>query len=199
MSNHANPDLAYAWLDGDGFRAPVGTGLPENCFTLTGAELPETAEVTGPPVVPAVTWSAFGGVEAGLQKNPTQNVTKIHAANYRQAPYAILRDPREDSMKFKCFDYSKASVQTALQGGSITESAPGSGIFVWEQGEEEEFAFLWISRNSSSGTGFYCPKMTLATPVASAIADGKSIDAFDFELINLAPVRKLRTENDLEP
>ncbi|ORJ92576.1 hypothetical protein A6F55_23710 [Prescottella equi] len=198
MSNHANPQNAYAWLDGDGFRAPAGTGIPENIFTLTGTELPLTEAITGPPAVPAVTWSAFGGVEAGIQKNPTQNVTEIHAANYRDAPYAILRDPRKESMKFKCFDYSKAAVQTALQGGSISETSAGSGIWVWDVGEEEEFAFLWVSKNyASDGVGYYCERMTLGSPVSSAIADGKSIDAFEFDLLALAKVRRLRTKNDL--
>ncbi|QCQ91731.1 hypothetical protein [Rhodococcus sp. SGAir0479] len=197
MSNHANPQNAYAWMDGDAFRAPAGTKIPSNAFKLTGTELPLTAAITGPPAIPAVTWPAFGGVEAGIQKSPSQNLTKLHAANYRDAPYKILRDPREEVLKFKAYDYSRASVQTALQGGSITESSAGSGIYVWDVADDEEFAFLWISKQRSDGIGYYCERMTLGTPVASAIADGKSIDAFDFELHALAPVKRLRTEDDL--
>lgn len=198
MSNFANPQDAYAWLDGDGFRAVAGAGIPSNVFTLAGNTKPLTAAVTGPPAIPAATWDPFGGVEAGFQKTPSQNLNKIHASNYRAAPYKVLRDPLEEALKFRAYDYSKASVLTALQGGSIVEvGAPGSGIYEWVLGEAEEFAFLWVSKQAGDGIAFYCERVTLGTPTPSNIADGKSIDGFDFEFINLAPVRRLRTKDDL--
>lgn len=197
MSNFANPQDAYAWLDGDGFRAPAGTGIPTNLFALTGTTKPLTPAVVGPPAHPAVTWDPFGGIEAGFNKAPKQNLTKLHAANYRKAPYKVLRDPLEDTMKFKAYDYSKASVMTALQGGTITEVGTATGVFRWDLGEFEEFALLWISKQASDGVAFWCDRVTLGTPTASNIADGKSIDAFDFEFINLSPVVRLRTQDDL--
>ncbi|MDF3308712.1 hypothetical protein P3H15_27215 [Rhodococcus sp. T2V] len=197
MSNFANPQDAYAWLDGDAFRGTAGAGIPTNVFTLTGTTLPLTPAVTGPPAIPAVTWPAFGGVEAGIQKTPSQNVTKLHAANYRKAPYKVIREPLDDTFKFRALDYSKASVLTALQGGSIEEVGTGTGIYEWVIEEAEEFAFLWVSKQASDGVAFYCERVTLGAPVPSTVADGKSIDGFDFEIINLAPVRRLRTKDDL--
>ncbi|OZF00856.1 hypothetical protein CH300_20170 [Rhodococcus sp. 15-1154-1] len=186
-SAFANSDDAYAWLTGDGFRAPVGTPIPSNAFTVDA--VPSSG--TGTPVL----WDPFGAIDAGFEKTPTQNLTKLTAFNVRDSTYKLLRDPVEETLKFRALDYSIASVKTALQGGTISKLG-SANIWVWNIEEGEEFAFLWTSIDGDDAAGFYCSKVTLGTPTPTKI-DGKTIDGFDFELINLAPVKRLRSKDDL--
>ncbi|MGB7237145.1 MAG: hypothetical protein WBD41_14315 [Rhodococcus sp. (in: high G+C Gram-positive bacteria)] len=187
-SAFANSDHAYAWLTGDAFRAPTGTGAPLNVFTQDA--VPSTG--TGTPVL----WEPFGAVEAGLDKTPTQTLNRLGAFNVIDYDYKVLRERVQETLKFRALDYSKAAVMTALGGGSIVELGTGSGVFQWDVESGEEFAFLWSSIDGDDGVAYWCPKVTLGTPTGSKI-DGKSIDGFDFEIINLAPIKRLRTENDL--
>ncbi|WP_336791771.1 hypothetical protein [Gordonia malaquae] len=193
MSTTPDNSKAYVWQDGDAFRAPVGTALPADPWAA-------------PPLVtgtsPGVTWDPFGGIQAGFQLDPQQDVKKHKIFNKRESSYAISRGPREDTTKFRATDYSKAAVLTALLGGSIVETSPGSDVFEWIEGSAEEFALLWIladpSNASADRTGFYTPKATLATPPPRAFT-GEELDGFELEILSLAPLRPISNFNPLIP
>lgn len=192
VSTTPDNSKAYVWQDGDAFRAPAGTALPAGAF---GA-LPLISG-TAPN---EVNWDPFGGIQAGFERTPDQETTKHRIFNYREAAYAVSRGPLEQTTKFRAVDYSKASVLTVLSGGSITETAPGSGIFEWLFGDGDEFAFLCLLAEPSNASafrmGFYTPKATLATPPPQKI-DGTSLDGWDLEIVSLAPLVPITNINPL--
>jgi len=188
VSTYADPSKAYVWLDGDIFRAPAGTALPTDPFA--------PAPVTG--TAPGVTWDAYGGVEAGFNVNPTQNVTTLPVWNRRRAPYKHIKSVLEERVTFRAVDYSKATVLTALQGGSITETTTGSGVFKWEPGDDEEFAALFRLSDDTGNAGFYCERVTLSTP-PPRVFGGETLDGFEFELLALSEIVPLTDFNPLAP
>lgn len=183
MSTIADPNKAYAWQDGDAFRAPANTGIPVDPFINT----PTTG--SGPGVV----WDAFGGIEAGFEKTPKQDIKKHAVFNKRQQTYKLTRGMREESVKLRVVDYSKASVLTALQGGSVVQVGT-SGIYKWEEGTSENFAFLWTLGDESDGgddrIGFYIAEATLATPPPRSFT-GENLDGWELEIEALSPVIQL--------
>ncbi|AON97381.1 major tail protein [Gordonia phage Meyran] len=191
MSTTPDNSKAYVWQDGDAFRAPVGTALPAAPFV--------TPLVTG--TSPGVTWDAFGGIQAGFERTPEQDVKKHRIFNYRNAAYAISRGPLENTTKFRAVDYSKASVLTVLNGGSIAEIG-STDHFEWNIGDGEEFAFFWAlaapSNASEDRIGFYTPKATLATP-PPATFNGEELDGWDLEIVSLAPLKPISNFNPLVP
>ncbi|WML63660.1 hypothetical protein [Rhodococcus sp. AH-ZY2] len=188
MSTYADPTKAYAWLDGDIFRAPAGTALPTDPFAPT--------VTTG--TAPGVTWDAFGGVEAGFEVNPSRDIKTLPVWNRRKAPYKVIKGPLEERVKFRAVDYSKATVLTALQGGSITEIGSGSGIFKWEPGDDEDFAAIFRLSDDDGNAGFYVERATLTTP-PPRVFGGETLDGFEFELLALTPIIPLTDFNPLAP
>jgi hypothetical protein len=180
VSTYANPEKAYVWQDGDAFRAAAGTAIPTDPFAST--------VVTG-----SVTWDAFGGIEAGFEQNPSQDTKELPIWNYRQSSYKIARSPRSDRLKLKPVDYSKATVTTMLQGGSIVETSTGSGVFKWQIGDSEEFAILLRLEDEEDMQALYCERVT---PPPRSLG-GDKIDGFDMELLALAPVIPLTSTNPL--
>lgn len=188
MSTYADPNKAYVWLDGDIFRAPAGTALPTDPFAAT---------VTS-GTSPAVTWDAFGGVEAGFDVNPTRDLKTLPVWNRRTAPYKVVKGPLEERIKFRAVDFSKATVLTALQGGSITEIGTSSGIFKWEPGVDEEFAALFRVVDETGSAGFYVERATLTGP-PPRVFGGETLDGFEFELLALTEVVPVTDFNPLAP
>lgn len=182
MSTTPDSSKAYVWQDGDAFRAPVGTLLPADPFTNT---LPL---VTG--TGPGTTWKAYGGIMAGFEQTPDQDIKKHKIFNKRNSIYALSRGAREDATKFKAVDLSAATVLTALAGGSIVQIGT-TGIYRWEQGTAEEFALLWRlgdpSNASTNRVGFYSPKVTLASPPPRTFS-GEDLDGFEFEILAIEPL-----------
>lgn len=188
MSTHADPSKAYVWLDGDVFRAPADTALPEDPF----------ADILVTGTAPGVTWDAFGGVEAGFEVTPSRDIKTLPVWNRRKAPYKVIKGPQEDRFKLRAVDYTKATVLTALQGGTITEVGTASGIFKWEPGDDEDFAAIFLLRDEEDTSGFYSPRVTLTTP-PPRVFGGETLDGFEFELLSLAPVVPLTSWNPLTP
>ncbi|MCD2153473.1 hypothetical protein LQL77_07085 [Rhodococcus cerastii] len=188
MSTYADPNKAFVWLDGDVFRAPAGTALPADPFA--------SSLVTG--TSPGVTWDAFGGVEAGFEVNGSRDIKTLPVWNRRRAPYKVIKGPQEDRFKLRATDYSKATVLTALQGGSITEVGSSSGVFKWEPGEDEDFAAIFLLRDEDDTAGFYCERATLTSP-PPRVFGGESLDGFEFELLALTPIVPITSWNPLAP
>ncbi|WP_278721108.1 hypothetical protein [Corynebacterium matruchotii] len=161
MSDFADSKKAHVWLDGDAFRAPVGTAMPTDPFAAT---------LTG--------WDAYGGIEAGIEVTAEQQVTKKKIWNKRNAIYKIIRDALESGMKYRAVDNSKAALLTRLQGGKITKKGD---LYVAELGLGEEFAFFCRFDDGVSKMAFYCPRVTLASPAKRATLDDQNLDGWEFE------------------
>lgn len=183
MSTHADPDKAYVWLDGDGYRAPKGTPRPTDPFAVA-------------PVSGAVNWLAYGGIEAGFELTPTRDVSPKKVWNRRLAPYKVIKSPTEERIKLRAVDYSVATVLTHLQGGSIVETPSGSGVFEWHAGDDEEFAILLMLRDEGTSQGFYSPAVTLTTPPPRTFGK-EDLDGFEIELLALEPFIPITSWNPL--
>jgi len=149
MSDHADPSKARWWLDGDGFRAPVGTDVPADIFA---------SSLDG--------WDAFGGIRAGFTVTPEQDVTDEEIWN-GNGIYMSKVDPAKWTIEFEPVDLSKATVGTILRGGSLTSLYGG---YAAEPGDSEEFAL--IMRGVSPGKGkiaFLVKRGTLSQDAAWAI------------------------------
>lgn len=171
MSTHASPDKAFAWLDGDAFRAPSATPLPADPFA-------ETLEG----------WDAYGGIEAGFALNAEQSVTKKKVFNYRQAAYKVLRDPLDEGVTFRAVDNSKATKLTRAQGGKITIK---NGREHMVKGDGEDFALIIRLSDGEETALFYWRDGTLSAPPTRAAIDGQSIDGWEFAYTGLTPVEEI--------
>lgn len=188
MSNIANPEKAYVWLDGDGFRAVRGTEFPTDPLSDTPTS----------GTSPAVTWDGYGGIEAGFDITPQQDV-KVHKVwNRRHAPYLVTKGPIEERIKFRATDYSKATVLTALTGGSIVETTSGSGIWRWEPGADEDFSIFFRVVDETGEAFFHSEAVTLVTPPPRTFG-GENLDGFEFELMGLSPIYRYTSFNPLAP
>ena len=182
MSDHAAPEKAYIWLDGDGYRAPVGTALPTDPFAVN-------------PASGGINWDAFGGIEAGFELNASRDVSPKTVWNRRRAPYKVIKSPSEERIKLRAVDYSAATVLTALQGGSI--SMLSAGVYQWNPGDDEDFALLMVLRDEEAKQAFYSPRVTLTTPPPRTFGR-EDLDGFEFELLALEPFVPLTSFNPLE-
>lgn len=189
MSNHANPDLARLWLDGDAWRAPAGTALPTDIFadTLTG-------------------WDAFGGIKAGFQLTTDQDVNDVDVWNNKSgAPYKRIKGAVKPTIALRPVDYSKATVLTLLVGGSVAETATDSGMFELIEGESEEFALILVVRDGLRRKAYYIEKSQLTNKPEENMGADDDVEGFDLEIGPLAPdgggaaIRKFLTENPLVP
>ena len=195
VSTIADNQKAYLWQDGDAWRAPKGTAIPSNLWTADG----DTPLVTG--TAPGVTWPAYGGVEAGFETTPDRELRKKFIFNKREQPYKYSKGPKSNKVKFRAVDFSPATVMTFLAGGSITETGTGSGIFQWEEGADETFAFIWRLGGEAAAleesVGFYIAECTLGA-LPGRKADGENLDGFDFELEALTPIINLTSWDPLD-
>jgi hypothetical protein len=182
VSDHAAPEKAYVWLDGDGYRASAGTGIPTDPFAIN-------------PVTGAVNWDAYGGIEAGFEVTPTRDVTPKRVWNRRLAPYKVIKSPTEERVKLRPVDYSVATVLTALQGGSISVVSPG--VHRWNPGDDEEFALLLVLRDEAASQAFHSSRVTLTTPPPRTFG-GEDLDGFELELLALEPFTPLTSFNPLQ-
>lgn len=172
MSQFANPDKAYVWLDGDAFRAPAGTDLPNDLYA---EDLDKE-------------WLPYGGVEAGFEETSEQSVTKLNVFNYRNSAYKIGREPLVSGMKFRAVDNSEATLKTRAQGGKVVKSGDN---YVLEKGIGEEFALLVRLDDGDDKMAWYSPRVTLSAPATRAAIDGKSIDGFEFDITALVPFKEV--------
>ena len=189
VSTYADPKKAVTYLDGDAFRAPEGTGLPANIF----APVLITDAITGPPAVPAVTWSAYGGVQKGLELTPTQELKEHEVFNYRDAAYDVTTGPLKERLKFRAVDRSKATSLTRLEGGSVVE-IEADEVYEFIRGAGEIFAFIWRAVDFRHSTALYTSRARLATPPPRAFT-GADLDGWEFEILSLAKVREFGTDN----
>lgn len=149
MSDNANPALAHLWLDGDAFRAPAGTAIPATI--LDGTAL-DAATYTG--------WSAYGGIKAGFKVTTATNATPLQVWN-ADGDYKIKKDPDSVTIEFVPVDESKATILTELRGGSIVETATGSGLFEYIDGDDEDFALLLRAKDGDDFVFYYVSRGTL--------------------------------------
>ncbi|PFG27397.1 hypothetical protein [Corynebacterium renale] len=166
MSNYADPNKAYVWMDGDAFRGKAGAKLPTDPFAAKLAD-----------------FDAFGGIEAGFEETADQSVDKKKVWNYRQSAYKVTRDPLESGIKFRAVDNSKATLLTRAQGGKITKLGENYGM---ERGLGEEFSLLVRLDDGEDKTAIFCERATLAGPPVRAALDGTNIDGWEFDVTFLA-------------
>lgn len=171
MSDFANPEKAYAWLDGDAFRFPAGSEMPEDVYADKFDD--------GLP---------YGGIEAGFELTTEQSVTKKKVFNYRKSAYKVLRDALDQGMKFRAVDNSEATLKTRLQGGTITKVGQNHVV---EIGVGEEFALLVRLDDGEDKTAFWCERVTLSGPATRAAIDGQSIDGWEFNITYLSPLQEV--------
>ena len=189
MSDNANPALAHLWLDGDAWRAPAGTAIPATILdgTATGG-----AAYTG--------WSAYGGIKAGFKVTRASNATPIQIWN-ADGDYTIKKDPDSVTVEFLPVDESRATVLTQLRGGSIVETAVGSGVFEHIMGEDEDFALLLRGKDGDDFVFYYVARGTLnEAPEEDHAGD---LTGFPISVKPLTPagggraIRKFRNTNPL--
>lgn len=184
MSDYASPADARLWLDGDAFRAAANTALPADPFASA-----------------LVGWDAFGGIKAGFAKETTQENTPLTIWN-KEGTYKQKKGNKSRTIRFRPVDYSKATALTLLTGGSIAETAPGSGVFEWLEGTDGEFALIIRVIDGDEKKAYYLKKAELATDPAETM-DGEDIEGWDLEVIDLVPddgsksVRMFTTYNPL--
>lgn len=189
MSANANPDLAHLWLDGDAWRAPANTAMPATI--LDGTAL-DDAEYIG--------WDAYGGIKAGFKISKTSNSTPLQIWN-GDGDYKVKKDPDSVTVEFLPVDESKATILTALRGGSITETATGAGLYEHVQGEDEEFSLLLRAKDGDEFVFYYMARCTLNDPPEED--HNADLTGFPISVKPLTPsdggksVRKFRNSNPL--
>lgn len=184
MSNFANPAKARDWLDGDAFRAPVGTAAPADIFasTLSG-------------------WSAFGGVKAGFVVTTARDIVDIDIFNNTSGvPYKRRKKPPAVTVKFRAVDYSPATVLTLLRGGSISAAMGG---FEMVEGADEAFALIFRVVDGPDKKAYFVAKGELLSIPEESMAADDDVEGFDFEVGPLAPddgskgIRRILSSNPL--
>lgn len=184
MSQFINPDKARVWLDGDAFRAPVGTALPANIFA---------ASLAG--------WSAFGAIKAGFNITRARDTTDINVWNNRTGtPYKRRKGDIATTIAFRPVDYSVATVLTLLRGGSV--SAAGGGYELIE-GDDEQFAFIMRVQDGDNQKAYYVAKGELLSLPEESMGAEDDVEGWDLEIGPLAPddgskgIRKFLNKNPL--
>lgn len=168
MSQYANPENAYIWLDGDAFRGEAGADMPADVWAETLAD-----------------FAAYGGIEAGIEVTSEQSVTKKRVWNYRTAAYKVAREPLDEGMKFRAVDNTEAVALTRAQGGKVTKVGDD---YVLEKGIGEEFSLLVRLDDGTDKTAFFCSRATLSGPATRAALDGQNLDGWEFTITFLDPV-----------
>lgn len=176
MSTYADSSQAVVWIDGDAFRGPVNGAEPADPF----AAAPQTG---------AVTLLAYGAIKAGFTLTPTQDKKTYDAWNNKSGgPLVSVDGNTTTTVKFRASQMSKATVMTALRGGSIAETAASSGIFKHTEGEGEEFSLL-LQLKGSDGVkreAHWIPRCKLAAK-PEKIKNDEDLDGYEFEIEVLSP------------
>ena len=186
MSNNTNAERSRLWVDGDAHRAPAGTPLP-----TTGLFTADT--FTG--------WDAYGAIKAGFEVASNQETSNLSVWN-KGGAYRKKKDDPIKTITLRPVDETKATVLTLLQGGSIAETALGSGVFEMIPGEDEEFALLLICRDPGHGSkAYYVERGTLDT-LPNEVINDDDLNGYDLVVTGLAPEaggRAVRTYRDDNP
>jgi hypothetical protein len=196
MSTYANSAKAHVWEDGDAFRAPKGTGLPEDIFAAV------LVSGTG---AGSVTWEAFGGIRAGFVVGQKQDRKAFDVWNNESgADYKRAKGTTTASIKLEPVDNSKATVLTLLRGGSVAETLLDSGVFEHIAGDGEEFALIVRVYDGDEKKAYYVERGEL-DDIPDETMDGKDVEGYDLVVVPLAPagggkaIRKFTTINPLAP
>ncbi|MGW5645064.1 fibronectin type III domain-containing protein [Saccharopolyspora sp. NPDC003752] len=186
MSTHIDSSKSRLWLDGDAFRAPKGTPLPTDIWT---GNLPG--------------WDAFGGIKAGFQIETERETQNLDVWNNRSgAAYRVRKNPPQPSIALRPVDNSVATTLTLLNGGTITETSAGSGMFEWIDGNDPEFALILRVYDGDDKKAYYIERGELANIPTEAL-NGEDVEGWDLEVSPLAPasggraIRKFTTYNPL--
>lgn len=173
MSQYVDPDLSFVALDGDAFRAPVGTALPP----------------TNPLDDLADPWLPYGGIEAGLTIATEQDRNQKRIWNApRGTIYRTITRSEVKRITFRAVEHSEATVKTVQRGGTVTETAVGSGIFEWTEnptGASEVFAFALDVRDGDKHLRYYWERVELESP-PQEVFDGEDLVGWDITLTVLA-------------
>lgn len=189
MSQFTDATKARLWEDGDMFRAPAGTALPEDIFA---------AELTG--------WDAFGGIKAGFTISPNQEGNdKLQIWNDKSgAAYRKKKGRVAPTIAVRPVDYSKATMATLLRGGSVAETSAESGVFELVEGDGEEFGVIMRVYDGPAAKAYYIARCDLDTIPEEALND-EDIEGFDLALAPLSPgdgnkaIRRYLNTNPLAP
>lgn len=168
MSTYANSDKARIWLDGDAFRAPLGTALPADIFASS-----------------LVGWSAFGGIKAGFTVTREREVTDIDIWNNESgAPYKRIKQSPQVTIAMRAVDYSPATVLTLIRGGSVVAGAGGYELI---DGDEEEFALILRVYDGAAKKAYFIARCELTNLPEENMGADDDVEGFDFEFGPLAP------------
>jgi len=180
-----NSAKSRLWVDGDAFRAPVGTPLPTTgLFTATS--------FTG--------WDCYGAIKAGFEVATAQESSKLGV--WGNGSYRQKKDDPITSATLRPVEDTKASILTFLQGGSIVETAAGSGVWEWVTGDDEEFALLLIARDPGHGSKAYLGERTTLDKVPGEVINDTDLNGYDLSCSFLSPVNgglPLRRFTDSNP
>lgn len=182
MSTYADSSKAALWLDGDAFRGAANATRPSDVFATSVAD-----------------FDAFGGIQAGFTVTPSQEVTDLDIWNNESgAAYYTSKKPPTTEIKFRPVDMSKATALTLLTGGSIAETAPSSGQWLWTPGTDEEFSLLLQLRSGAKKKAYYIPRATLSTPPEEVMND-EALEGWDLVIKPLAPTGGVQAIQKITP
>ena len=183
MASKANSANAIRWISGDAFRGVANATRPVDDDSAAGL-------FGSAPTNVAVAMVAFGGIRAGFNITPTQNVTREDIWNNDSGgAYDIYRGKTSQTIAFEATDIkSKAVVLTMLLGGSITETSVSSGVWRWNVGDAEEFSILLQLRaaNGTDKDSLWIPRCTLAELPTRAL-NAEQLASLPINLEPLAP------------
>ncbi|WHT21020.1 hypothetical protein N8J89_08115 [Crossiella sp. CA-258035] len=172
MSIYADSAEAVLWVDGDAFRGAANLTAPTDPFAAAPASL-----------------EAYGAVKAGFTITPSQDKKTFDVWNNESgAAFFEFDGQTTQTIKFRVSQMSKAAVLTELKGGSIAETAGGSGIWKWTKGSGEEFSLLLQLKSSDSlkKMAYWAPRAKLAAE-PELVKNDEDLDGWEFEITILAP------------
>lgn len=180
MSIHVDADQSFVALDGDGFRAPVGTTIAD----LEALDPIGTGDAGD-------LWDPYGGIEAGLTLAPTRERTPKSIWNKRGV-YRVINGAETLKISFRAVEESAATLKTRHRGGGLVPVPPASGttptgIFKHSTnptGDGEKFAFAMDIRDGLKHLRKYWPVVELDSD-PQEVYDGENLVGYDFELLVL--------------
>jgi hypothetical protein len=176
LSTYADSSQAVVWIDGDAFRGPANGTQPTNPFASA-------------PLSGATSLLAFGAIKAGFAITPDQEIKKYDVWNNESgAAFMTVEGNTTTTIKFRASQLSKATVMTALRGGSIAETSAGSGIWKHTDGSGEEFSLL-LQLKGADGVkkeADWIPRCKLAKK-PEKVKNDDDLDGYEFEIEVLAP------------
>jgi hypothetical protein len=178
--SQANAAEAVLWVDGDVWRGPGGAVVPAAPFATSAVQ---TGDAT------PVAMSAFGAVKAGFNIVPTQDVKTYDVWNNESGgPFFEHEGPTITRIRFRCSQYSKAAILTKLRGGSISETAPSSGVWKWNKASNgEEFSLLLQMRGPNNKKMAYWIERGKLSKEPEEVKNDDDLDGWEFEITCLSP------------